>query len=264
MNAVSATEPGYAPLWGASLLSALNSARGSSVAAGNAGSSSTASNTVTLSDTGQKLAAQNNDLGSTLLQRATQLGQATMNAAIQFVNNFAQSLFGASTSNMQLSMDSGQLSTSASYSSTAQAANSGQPGATSSTSELQESSDFVGTGTMVTADGKRFTFQVELAVQLQATEQVSTAAPTGSAAAASAQSPAASTHLPMTMTAAADNNQAAAIQFPGSLDSFLSLLNEGQFTQPIQVNSTALSNASDTTARSGMLKFSLLNQLPSI
>jgi hypothetical protein len=236
------------------------------------------------------LAAQNNSPGSTLLQRATQLGQATENAAIQFVDNFAQSLFGSAANNLQLSITSGQLSASSSLSNTTQATNGGQSRSSSASSVLQDSSEFTGTGTMVTSDGQRFTFQVD--VQLQAVEQISTnTLSTGTASSSSfnnnvdpfsqtlnipvganAQTPdsantpsSASTSTPAstaTPTSSAGKSLSNAIQFPSSLENFLSLLNHGGFNQPIQLNSVGSATASESATQSGVLNFSLLNQLP--
>ena len=134
---------------------------------------------------------------------------------------------------------------------------------------------------MVTSDGQRFTFQVE--VQLQAMEQTGTNTPPGGTAAANSSSnmvdswgsatgtnpPAAATASPSAAPSAttpttAGNDLGSAIQFPASLENFLSLLNQGRFNQPIQVNSAGSAAAGlDSATQAGVLKFSLLNQLPS-
>jgi len=284
MSALSATANANDTPWGASSLPALNAAGRGALPAmssrtapdASAAAGSACSDTVSLSNTAQMLGGHNNKLGSTLLQSAALLGQATVNAAVEFVNNFAKSLFGAAASGMQLHMDSGQLSAHSSFSSTVQATHNGQTQTASESDLLQESSDFVGTGTMVTADGQKFTFQVE--VQLQAVEQVSTRtqtptstststpaldttpATTTTAVSLPAQS---STPAPSTATATATaTGLGSTVQYPGSLQSFLSLLNHGGFSQPIQLNSPVASAGPDGAVQAGVLQFSLLNQLP--
>lgn len=247
MSAVSATGLAGTPPWGASLLSALNAANKYAANDPVRGGTVAPSDTVTLSNTAKKLGAQDNRLGaSTLMQRAAQLGQATMDAAVQFVGDFAKSLFGDAANSMQLQMDSAQWSASSSFASMAQVRTNGLNQTASQAATLQDTSEFVGSGTLVTADGQRFNFQVD--VEFQSTQSMAMTTQSHSARS--------------TQPAVAAKNPGPVVQFPGTLDNFLALLHQGGFSQPVQWNATGPAAGTDPSPPSGMLRFRLLNQLP--
>ena len=270
MSAVSASGNAYAPPWDTSLLSALNSAgksalpATSSAVASASNAPSAYSDSVSLSSNAKILSSQNSSPSATLMQRAAQLGQATESAALQFVSNFAKSLFGDAANSMQLSLSSDQLSASSSYSSTEKTSSNGQGQTRSATATLQDASEFVGTGTLQTADGKRFTFQVE--VQIQDTEQSSVTTQSNSAAASDTSGNVInpippSNASPATATAPAAST-GPAIPFADDLKNLLALLHQGQFHQPVQLNASNPAGAAAGASQSAELKFSLLNQLP--
>ena len=209
------------------------------------------------------------------MQRATQLGQAAVSSAVEFVKDFAKQLLGNAADTMQLTMNSVQLSANAGYSSLEHATANGQTASTTVSQELQTSSDFVGTGTLVTSDGKKFTFQVE--VQLQTDTQMDTRTASGDPATGTDNATTStSTSLPMhtstgtntaaaaaaTATATTAQAQSSVIGYCGSLENLLALLHQGRFSQPIQVYTDGSSAGVGGTKQSGVLQFSLLNQLP--
>ncbi len=272
MSAVSASGNAYAPPWDTSLLSALNSAgksalpATSSAVASASNAPSAYSDSVSLSSNAKILSSQNSSPSATLMQRAAQLGQATESAALQFVSNFAKSLFGDAANSMQLSLSSDQLSASSSYSSTEKTSSNGQGQTRSATATLQDASEFVGTGTLQTADGKRFTFQVE--VQIQDTEQSSVTTQSNSAAASDTSGnvinpipPSSASPATATATAPAAST-GPAIPFADDLKNLLALLHQGQFHQPVQLNASNPAGTAAGASQSAELKFSLLNQLP--
>ncbi len=112
------------------------------------------------------------DTGLALARRASDLGTTTINAAKNFVTDFAQQLFGDAANGMTISFESASLSAMADFSQLVEhsaVANSNSGSASSDMNaaamDLHESSDFVGKGVIVTADGHRYHFEVEVHYQ---------------------------------------------------------------------------------------------------
>ena len=281
MSAVSAVTGSTSSPWAASLWSALQRGAVSGVSsikpvsggAGNGASANQPSATggssdwASVSGYGAQLASGSGN--ASLLQRAAQLGSATVDAASQFLTNITQSVFGSAAGGLQIGIDSAQLTSSAGVSSTSGSSTSGNStsgtGSQSwSTTTAQASSDLVATGTLVTSDGQRFNFEVEVQLQLTAQSSEATSTTHGALATGSDASPLNVTVATPTSSADAANANTASVAttgnsapsdvvFQGSLKQLLSMLHNGQFTQP-------LSNAS---AQAGTLTFNLLNQVPS-
>jgi hypothetical protein len=120
------------------------------------------SNTVALSDAGKALAQQSVGDASSMLQRASDFASATIDAAKTFVSNFAESLFGDAAKGMTLSFDTSSISASSSFASALQHSEGSNGTSDSAALRFEDASDFVGTGTITTADGHRFSFEVEV------------------------------------------------------------------------------------------------------
>ena len=288
MSAVSAIAGSTSSPWAASLWSALQRGAVSGVSGVNAIGSGTrngasasqsssnggAGDWASVSGYGAQLAAGSDtssaggaNIGNTstsLLQRAAQLGSATVDAASQFLSSITQSMFGSAAGGLQIGIDSAQLTSSAGVSSASSSSGSGAGSQSWSSTTAQASSDLTATGTLVTSDGQRFNFEVE--VQLQLTAQSSVASSTTSGASATGRDAA-----PLNVTVATPTSGANAadadtgsvtssgigaqsdVVFQGSLKQLLSMLHNGQFTQPLSASS----------AQAGTLTFNLLNQVPS-
>lgn len=113
----------------------------------------TSQDVVALSKKGLDLSAQG------LAQRTDALGNATVDVAQDFVGNMARQLFGDGAS---ISFDSIDLSAASGYA--AQASSSSGAGGTRNAAafSLAENAHFIGKGTITTADGQTFDFELEV------------------------------------------------------------------------------------------------------
>ena len=113
----------------------------------------TSQDVVALSKKGLDLSAQG------LAQRTDALGNATLDVAQDFVGNMARQLFGDGAS---ISFDSVDLSAASGYA--AQASSVSGAGGTRNAAafSLAENAHFIGKGTITTADGQTFDFELEV------------------------------------------------------------------------------------------------------
>ena len=126
---------------------------GNASAAANALMQRTAQDVVALSKKGLDLSAQG------LAQRTDALGNATLDVAQDFLGNMARQMFGDGAS---ISFDSIDLSAASGYA--AQASSSTGAGGTRNAAafSLAENAHFIGKGTITTADGQSFDFELEV------------------------------------------------------------------------------------------------------
>jgi hypothetical protein len=105
-------------------------------------------------------------VSNSLEQHVAAVGNDTVDFAQSFLNSFAQSLFGAGGKDAQISFDSASLDTSSTVS--AGVRQSGGPqGSSAAAFQLTDSSHFIGKGTITTADGRKFDFEVEVQYDAQ-------------------------------------------------------------------------------------------------
>ncbi|MEO5934623.1 MAG: hypothetical protein ABIQ08_13880, partial [Duganella sp.] len=113
-------------------------------------------------------------------KRVASLGGATVDFAEDLMNSFTQALFGDGAKGATIDFDSASLETSSSYALGVQQS-SGPNGTSSSAAfSLTDSSHFLGKGTITTADGRKFDFEVEIQYDYQldaAASQTTGAAP---------------------------------------------------------------------------------------
>lgn len=116
----------------------------------------TAQDVVALSKNGLDLSAKG------LSQRTDALGNATVDAAQDFLNNMTRQMFGDGAS---IAFDSVDLQAGASFSS-GSASVSGTKGSSSAAAfNLDENAHFIGKGKITTADGQTFDFELEVQYQ---------------------------------------------------------------------------------------------------
>jgi hypothetical protein len=113
-------------------------------------------------------------------KRVASIGSATVDFAQDLMNGFTQALFGDAAKGATIEFDSASLDTSSSYA--LGVSQSSGPNGTSSAAafSLTDSSHFLGKGTITTADGRKFDFEVEIQYDYQldaAASQTSGAAP---------------------------------------------------------------------------------------
>ena len=122
-------------------------------------------------------AKSNNPLD--LDSRVASVGNATVDFAQDFVNSFAQALFGDDAKGATIDFDSASLEASSSYAAGYQHTEGANGVSDAAAFSLNDSSHFGGKGTITTADGRKFDFEVEVQYnyQLDAAASQSSSAP---------------------------------------------------------------------------------------
>ena len=100
--------------------------------------------------------------GLDLQKRVASIGNATVDFAQDFVGSFTRALFGDAAKGAVIDFDSASLETSSSYA-LGVLHSEGAKGTTDAAAfQLSDSSHFIGKGTITTADGRKFDFEVEV------------------------------------------------------------------------------------------------------
>lgn len=97
-----------------------------------------------------------------LTSRVAALGNATVDFAEDFVNSFTQALFGDAAKGAVIDFDSASLETTSTFAAGVQQTRSGGSVTNAAAFSLTDSSHFIGKGTITTADGRKFDFEVEV------------------------------------------------------------------------------------------------------
>ncbi|OFA08756.1 hypothetical protein [Duganella phyllosphaerae] len=100
-------------------------------------------------------------------QRVASLGNATVDFAQNFVNSFTQALFGDDAKGATIDFDSASLEASSSIAMGVQQTSDANGVRTLAGLSLSDSSHFIGKGTITTADGRKFDFEVEVKYEFQ-------------------------------------------------------------------------------------------------
>lgn len=135
---------------------------------GNANNAANAANTVATQKTGGLSAAPllSSD-GLDMQKRVASLGNATVDFAQDFVSSFTQALFGDAAKGATIDFDSASLETSSSFALGVQQSSGPNGARTLAGFSLSDSSHFIGKGTITTADGRKFDFEVEVKYDYQ-------------------------------------------------------------------------------------------------
>ncbi len=94
--------------------------------------------------------------------RVASVGNATVDFAQDFVSSFAQALFGDDAKGAVIDFDSASLEASSSYALGYQHTEGANGVTDAAAFSLTDSSHFIGKGTITTADGRKFDFEVEV------------------------------------------------------------------------------------------------------
>lgn len=97
-----------------------------------------------------------------LASRVASVGTATVDFAEDFVNSFTQALFGDAAKGAVIDFESASLETSSSYAVGYQRSSGANGVSEAAAFSLSDSSHFIGKGTITTADGRKFDFEVEV------------------------------------------------------------------------------------------------------
>ncbi|RZT09663.1 hypothetical protein SAMN05216319_1899 [Duganella sp. CF402] len=95
-------------------------------------------------------------------KRVAAVGNATVDFAQDFVSSFTQALFGDDAKGAVIDFDSASLETSSSYAVGYQHTEGANGVTDAAAFSLSDSSHFIGKGTITTADGRKFDFEVEV------------------------------------------------------------------------------------------------------
>ncbi|WP_332855887.1 hypothetical protein [Duganella sp. S19_KUP01_CR8] len=163
-----------------------------------------------------------------LAQHVATVGNATVDFAQDFVNSFATSLFGDAGKNATISFDSASLDTSSSFAVGVQHSSGPNGSSDAAAFDLIDSSHFIGKGTITTADGRKFDFEVE--VQYDAELSGAASQSTGDSQSTSDSRPSsdAASKRPVASNGASTDNlpsvQVPNIDFPGTLADLFQLI----------------------------------------
>ncbi|MES2740779.1 MAG: hypothetical protein V4754_07485 [Pseudomonadota bacterium] len=200
---------------------------------------------VSLSRSGLDLSAQG------LSDRVDQLGNSTLDVAQNFLGSFARSLFGDAAAGATVAFDSASLETESRFAGLlahSEGANGVSDGAAFS---LSDSSHFIGKGSITTADGQRFDFEIEVRYE----SRIEAAAASDRATTAEAPEDDATDLSGLPKVDLPD------IAFPGSLDDLFKLL--GRTLQGELPAEPTGAGAADNGAKAGSLTLRMLNLLNS-
>jgi hypothetical protein len=100
--------------------------------------------------------------GLDLQKRLASVGNATVDFAQDFVGSFTQALFGDAAKGAVIDFNSASLEASSSYALGVTRSQGAQGTTDAAAFSLSDSSHFIGKGTITTADGRKFDFEVEV------------------------------------------------------------------------------------------------------
>jgi hypothetical protein len=112
-----------------------------------------------------------------LQKRVEQLGNRTVDMAQDLIGSFAKSLLGDNAKGAQISFDSVELESNASFGAAAMHAEGSDGVSDALGFSLSEDSHFLGKGTITTADGRKLNFEVEIKYEARATAGAASSVP---------------------------------------------------------------------------------------
>ncbi|GAB2865088.1 hypothetical protein GCM10027277_37480 [Pseudoduganella ginsengisoli] len=186
--------------------------------------------------------------GIDLQQRVESLGHSTVDLAQNLVGTFAQQLFGDAGKDATISFDDVSLDTSATFAAGIQHSEGAGRVSDAAAFSLSESSHFIGKGTITTADGRKFDFEVEVQYDrsLEAAAGKSTSVP--------APVPGKDGQAPRSAADPLPAVQFPDIHFPGSLQDLFRL-----FDKPLKSDVVQQDQGGGNGQKLGTLSLRLLN-----
>jgi hypothetical protein len=148
-----------------------------------------------------------------MMNRVNDLASSTVDTAQKFLDTFVDKLFGAAAKGASVSFDALTVQAQSAF---AGASTQGDGTVRSSSFSLNESASFVGTGQLVTADGRSFDFELE--VNYEASASIATSQGGETAVQARPQQISLPDVLVLT------GKPLPPVKFPGSLDDLFKLL----------------------------------------
>lgn len=183
-------------------------------------------------------------------KRVAAVGNATVDFAQDFVSSFAQALFGDSAKGAIIDFDSASLEASSSYAFGYQHTEGANGTTDAAAFSLSDSSHFIGKGTITTADGRKFDFEVEVQYNYDLNAAASQTSSNGADAVPAPQD---SGDKPSTKDL--PTVQLPNIDFPGTLADLFKLI--GRDLQTALTNSDNNSKTADGIDRNTLRNLSL-------
>lgn len=208
---------------------------------------------VSLSTAGLDLAQQDD----VLAQRVNNLSSATADLAQHFLTDFAKTVLGDAAKGMELSFDSVSVAAQSSFSGIVQHSADANGSSDAAAFSLEDASSFVGKGHITTADGHRYSFEVEVHFQSKIESAVTTTSRRSSAADAPAEH---DNPANPDRAATPPHAQDLAAHFPGTIADLFSMLDHGVLHLPFELHAKDNPEASP---QAGNLKLRLLDLLES-
>lgn len=184
-------------------------------------------------------------------KRVAAVGNATVDFAQDFVSNFAQALFGDDAKGAVIDFDSASLEASSSYAVGYQHTEGANGTTDAAAFSLSDSSHFIGKGTITTADGRKFDFEVE--VQYNYDLNAAASQTTGTSGTDSLPAPEQDSSKPSTKDL--PTVQLPNIDFPGTLADLFKLI--GRDLQTALASNDNNSKTSDSIDRNTLRNLSL-------
>lgn len=190
-----------------------------------------------------------------LEKHVASVGNATIDFAQDFLGSFAKSLFGDAAKGAVIDFDSASLDTSSTLAVGVQHSSGPKGSSDAAAFQLTDSSHFIGKGTITTADGRKFDFEVEVQYDAELSGAASQTTSTNSdkASEAAAKRPVASNG------ASAENLptvQVPNIDFPGTLADLFKLIGR-DLQSALSTGDSSASQTSDGIDRNTLRSLSL-------
>lgn len=201
--------------------------------------------TVSLSNSGLNLAKQN-----ALSDHVDQLASSTADLAQNFLMNFAQQALGNAADGMQISFDSIDLSAKSSLSGAIAHTQDAKGTTDLAALELDDAADFVGHGEITTADGHKYSFEVE--VHYESSVKAASASSSQAVSSDEGDAPASASD------ADSQTSSPLNVNFPGKLKDLLNLLQQGALKLPFRL---AANESNNEGSKAGTLTLRLLDKL---
>ncbi|GJI90324.1 hypothetical protein [Duganella hordei] len=161
--------------------------------------------------------------GLDLQKHVASVGNATVDFAQNFLSSFTNSLFGDAAKGAVIDFDSASLDTSSTFGVAVQHSSGPNGSSDAAAFQLSDSSHFIGKGTITTADGRKFDFEVEVQYNYDLTAGASQ-----SSGAAQQPDTQAAGNKPVASNSAGSDNlptvQVPNIDFPGTLADLFKLI----------------------------------------
>jgi hypothetical protein len=162
--------------------------------------------------------------GLDLQKHVASVGNATVDFAQNFVSSFTNSLFGDAVKGAVIDFDSASLETESSFGVAVQHSSGPNGSSDAAAFQLSDSSHFIGKGTITTADGRKFDFEVEV----QYNADLTAGASQSSSDAAGQTDTQAAGNKPLASKSAGSDSlptvQVPNIDFPGTLADLFKLI----------------------------------------